>query len=128
MNIRNIDSTLAYNILANNDNSMLVDVRTPEEWAKIGVPKLAKNNLGFLTWRLPPDMSINKEFRAGFMSLIRDRMCFVFFLCRSGVRSLEALDFAVNIGYVNCYNIHDGFEGSGNNNGWKYNNLPWQII
>jgi rhodanese-related sulfurtransferase len=128
MNIKNIDSILAYNILVNNDNSLLVDVRTPEEWATIGIPKLVKNNLVFLTWRLLPDMSINKEFRTRFISLIQGKMYFVLFLCRSGVRSLEALSFAMNIGYVNCYNIYDGFEGSGNNNGWKYNNLPWQII
>jgi rhodanese-related sulfurtransferase len=128
MNIKNIDSILAYNILTNSDNSVLVDVRTPEEWARTGVPKLAANNLVLLTWRLLPDMSINKEFKASFISAISDKMCSVFFLCRSGVRSLEALNYVADRGYVNCCNIYDGFEGRSSNNGWKYNNLPWQII
>lgn len=51
----------------------------------------------------------------------------LYFLCRSGHRSLMAANFMANIGYKNCYNIIDGFEGNLQNKGWKQNNLPWQF-
>ncbi|ARD86528.1 sulfurtransferase [Rickettsia sp. MEAM1 (Bemisia tabaci)] len=38
-----------------------------------------------------------------------------------------AANFMANIGYKNCYNIIDGFEGNLQNKGWKQNNLPWQF-
>ena len=128
MSVESIDSFVAYNILKNNNNALLIDVRTSKEWKEVGIPKLEKNNLIFLTWRLLPNMSINTEFENKFISLVNDKMYFIFFLCRSGIRSLEATKFIMNIGYLNCYNVYDGFEGSNNKNGWKHNNLPWQII
>jgi len=57
------------------------------------------------------------------------RSLMIFFLCRSGYRSFIAANFIANIGYKNCYNISDGFEGNNRvlSKGWKQNNLPWQF-
>jgi len=132
MNINNISSFAAYDLLLeDHNNSILIDVRTSKEWQEIGVPKLEKNNLTLLSWRLLPNMIINKEFENKFVSLINDKMYFIFFLCRRGIRSLEAARFAMNIislDHINYYNIYDGFEGNVNGAGWKQNNLPWQIL
>jgi len=57
----------------------------------------------------------------------------IFSICRSGHRSQEAANYINKLGYKNCYNVSDGFEGYkdlGNHraqvNGWKYNLLPWK--
>lgn len=55
------------------------------------------------------------------------RSLLIFFLCRSGYRSFIAANFVANMGYKNCYNISDGFEGNNQDKGWKQNNLPWQF-
>jgi rhodanese-related sulfurtransferase len=57
----------------------------------------------------------------------------VYFLCRSGVRSLAAAQAAQAAGFPNSYNVADGFEGSpdgdghrGHLSGWKADGLPWR--
>ncbi|MGI4752342.1 MAG: rhodanese-like domain-containing protein [Janthinobacterium lividum] len=129
MLVQNICSKEAYNMLVSNNNTFLVDVRTEEEWKNVGVPSLSnKNNVIFLSWQLSPFMELNKDFEDKFLSIIDDKMSnIIFFLCRSGHRSLMAANFMANIGYKNCYNIIDGFEGNLQNKGWKQNNLPWQF-
>lgn len=129
MLVQNICSKEAYNVLISNNNAFLIDVRTEEEWKHVGIPNLSnKNNVIFLSWQLSPFMELNKDFENRFLSIIDDKMSnIIFFLCRSGHRSLMAANFMANIGYENCYNIIDGFEGNDQNKGWKQNNLPWQF-
>jgi len=57
----------------------------------------------------------------------------IYFLCRSGVRSLAAAKAAQEAGYAHVYNITDGFEGPvdatghrGTVSGWKASELPWR--
>ena len=56
----------------------------------------------------------------------------MFFLCRSGGRSLDAAIAVAAEGYNYCFNITGGFEGDIDEksqratiHGWKYANLPW---
>jgi rhodanese-related sulfurtransferase len=64
---------------------------------------------------------------------ILDKNSQIFFMCKTGGRSLDAAIFATEIGgYKNCFNITNGFEGDANENnqrgkinGWKALNLPW---
>ncbi|WP_016917638.1 rhodanese-like domain-containing protein [Rickettsia honei] len=123
MSVQNICSTKAYDMLISNDNAFLVDVRTREEWQQVGIPHLDnKNKVIFLSWQL------NKDFEDNFLSIVNDKIhAIIFFLCRSGHRSFIAANFITNIGYKNCYNISDGFEGNNQDKGWKQNNLPWQF-
>lgn len=129
MLVQNICSKEAYNMLIANNNTFLVDVRTEEEWKYVGIPSLSnKNNVVFLSWQLSPFMELNRDFEDRFLSIIDDKISnIIFFLCRSGHRSLMAANFMANIGYKNCYNIIDGFEGNLQNKGWQQNNLPWQF-
>ncbi|MFV0251694.1 MAG: rhodanese-like domain-containing protein [Rickettsia aeschlimannii] len=123
MSVQNICSTKAYYMLISNDNAFLVDVRTREEWQQVEIPHLDnKNKVIFLSWQL------NKDFEDNFLSIVNDKIhAIIFFLCRSGYRSFIAANFITNIGYKNCYNISDGFEGNNQDKGWKQNNLPWQF-
>ncbi len=50
------------------------------------------------------------------------------FICRSGVRSRIADKISIKVGFINVYNIHEGFEGIANFIGWKNNGLPWKVI
>ena len=57
----------------------------------------------------------------------------IYFLCRSGVRSVAAARAAQAAGFPHAYNIADGFEGPtdgeghrGKTAGWKAEGLPWR--
>lgn len=55
----------------------------------------------------------------------------VFFLCRSGVRSVAAAEAATAAGWTRSHNVLDGFEGPHGPDerrtvaGWKVSGLPW---
>ncbi len=127
MSTYNISSLNAYQLLQTDKRAVVIDVRTTEEWSR-GVPKVDIDQIFFLSWRLSPDMSLNKAFQANFMLKAYGKQDNILFLCRSGVRSFEAAQFvSANMGFMNCYNIIDGFEGGANGIGWKQNDLPWQV-
>ena len=39
-----------------------------------------------------------------------------------------AAKISIKVGFINVYNIHEGFEGIANFIGWKNNGLPWKVI
>jgi rhodanese-related sulfurtransferase len=128
MNVSNIACQHAYKILNESTDCFLIDVRTEKEWKEIGIPVIDSDNLILLTWRELPDMSINQEFVTKLESRIVDTNKHLLFICKSGGRSLEAANFAINLGYINCQNVLGGFEGRTDITGWKQNNLPWRLL
>jgi rhodanese-related sulfurtransferase len=57
----------------------------------------------------------------------------IYFICRSGTRSMAAAQAAKAAGYKHVFNIKDGFEGPpdarghrGGVAGWKADGLPWK--
>ena len=59
----------------------------------------------------------------------------LYFLCRSGVRSLAAAERAAAAGFVGCFNVAGGFEGHpdaqgrrGAVDGWQADGLPWTRV
>ncbi len=128
MQVQNISSLDAYYELDRLENRILIDVRSSSEWIEAGIPKLERSKLLLLSIYLSPNMLPNQEFINQCLTQIRNYSFELFFLCRSGRRSLEAANLLVN--YVNndCYNIVDGFSGNGSALGWKNNNLPWQSL
>ncbi|MDF2965739.1 MAG: pspE [Rickettsiaceae bacterium] len=131
MSIKNISSEQAWINLMKDESNVLIDVRTESEWHKIGKPKLQpqlQNELLLISWRVLPEMSVNPDFIETLKQHIKDKNTNIYFLCRSGARSFEAAAFAESNGYVNCFNIADGFEGSHFGLGWKSNNLPWEFL
>ena len=126
MNIQNVSTNEAYEILSSDKNSVLFDVRTHSEWQTVGFPhhdSLA-NNVHLLSIREEPDMTINFNFIKKVNTIleglfkIKDNLktsIKIFFICRSGKRSFQAASLLSCDGYENCYNIKEGFEGK---NGW----------
>jgi rhodanese-related sulfurtransferase len=138
--VQNITSKDILNNLKE-ENSILIDVRTKEEWDKIGIPDLSSINKSviFISWKLLPNMSINENFQFDLIDEIKkvtdaaESEINLFFLCRSGMRSMESALFMSDLEY-NCFNIEKGFEGDPDNegnraniNGWKFNNNPWKL-
>lgn len=142
MSVTEINSTDAFETLKNEKNSVLVDVRTFEEINFVGFvdPSNFENRMILLPWQLYPEMQENPDFSHILEESLKELNLFdkkeelkIFFMCRSGARSTSAGNYILNLGYKNCYNITNGFEGdlnSGNHrgkvNGWKASHLPWR--
>ena len=139
MSVKNVTAEYAFKNLTKK-TSILVDVRTNEELNFVGFPDLSSidKNPIFIHWRILPDMSINENFEPDLIDKIKEitdqkeSEIDLFFLCRSGARSMEAALFMSDLGY-NCFNIEKGFEGDldanskrSNINGWKFSNNPWR--
>lgn len=121
-------------------DSVLVDVRTRAEWSFVGVPDIASLNKKamLIEWKAFPTMETNAEFAAQVLdSLDGSAPSKIYFLCRSGVRSIAAAEtmnelFSAQGVSVECVNVLEGFEGDldssrhrGEINGWKSCGLAW---
>jgi len=107
--------------------AVLVDVRTDAEREWVGyVPGAVA-----IAWKQWPGMIPNPDFNTALLAAVPSNKPVVF-LCRSGVRSIDAARRATELG-LEAYNILDGFEGSpdangqrGHLNGWRNAGLPWR--
>ncbi len=141
MSVKQISPQDAFEELKKDQNAVLVDVRTFEEFNFVGFvnPSDFDNRMILLPWQLYPEMSENPNFAHSLeeslkqLALKNNTEVKIFFLCRTGGRSDAAAHFAVNHGYKNCHNIISGFEGDlnagtrrGQVNGWKASSLPWR--
>ncbi len=133
--VENISPTQVWDALRTDPDAQVVDVRTDAEWAYVGLPDLsaAGKQPVLIPWQLFPSMQVN----AGFVDHMKQAGLTpdhkIYFLCRSGVRSLAAARAAQAAGFPHAYNIADGFEGPpdedghrGTVAGWKAEALPWQ--
>lgn len=114
----------AWKLLEKKADTVLVDVRTPQEWEQIGLPDIANLNKDtiLLTWKMGlPSGEANSQFVSEFSRLHVALDTPVLLLCRSGGRSQAAACALTAAGYSRCFNISSGFEGRG---GWKDSGLP----
>ena len=116
--IKQIKSSDIKKFIEVNPNTVLLDVRTEDEWNTVGKPDT--KNLGiksyFITISQDPSFidsvkkSINKKEQ-------------VLVMCAAGGRSIIAANLLANEGY-NTLSISDGFSGNGQDPGWKNLGLP----
>lgn len=113
---------------------VLLDVRTPPEW-QAGAPDMEQtpSDCLHISWKTYPDYALNPQFAEQVAAEQISKDTPLFFLCRSGGRSLDAALAMTAAGYTHCYNIAGGFEGApnaqgqrGQTNGWKAAALPWK--
>jgi rhodanese-related sulfurtransferase len=134
----NVSSEEAWEGLSAEPESVLVDVRTRPEWAFVGIPDLGAigKEVVLAEWQSYPGMTAN----AGFVDLLAAELerrgvgpgTALYFICRSGVRSLAAAEAMAAAGFDRCFNVSGGFEGPldegrhrGVVGGWKAAGLPW---
>ena len=125
----------AFRVLSQ-EGGVLVDVRSLPEWQFTGTPDLAGTPASLLTvsWKTYPNFTVNPDFAAQLETALGGRKDVpLFFMCKTGGRSLDAAVAMTQLGYARCYNIAGGFEGDQNEqgqrsrkNGWKASNLPWK--
>ena len=120
-----VTPAVAWKILGEQNDAILIDVRTRAEWNYVGVPDLTglDKKPGLVEW----------QFVATLTGAVADKSTPLLFLCRSGVRSVAAAKAAAAAGYSTCLNVADGFEGPldphgkrGATGGWKATGLPWR--
>ena len=106
-------------------NSVLLDVRTKEEWSTIGKPDGEKIGLKtyFLSIQFGNERIFNENFIQEFKNLAINQDKNILIICRSGARSQFAAELLTKENYT-CVNISDGFEGNQENVGWKKCDLP----
>jgi rhodanese-related sulfurtransferase len=133
--VENIAPAQTWEALQRDPQAQLVDVRTDAEWTYVGLPDLvaAGKQPTLIPWQLFPRMAVNELFVAQMQEAGFTPEHHIYFLCRSGVRSLAAANAMREAGFPHVFNVADGFEGPpdgeghrGQIAGWKADGLPWR--
>ncbi len=124
--IKQIKSSEIKDFIQENSNTVLLDVRTENEWKSLGKPKAEDLNSKtyFVTvsqdlsnWQVPDqNFIVNVKKKIG-----KDKKILV--MCAAGGRSMIAANLLENEGY-SVLNVSDGYSGNSQDPGWKKSNLP----
>ena len=116
--INQIKSSEIKSFVKNNPKTVLLDVRTNDEWKTVGKPD--STSLGIKTFFI----TISQD--SGFIETIKkeiNKENQVLVMCAAGGRSIIAANLLQNEGYK-ANNVSDGFSGNGQDPGWKNFGLP----
>ena len=116
--IKQIKSSEIKKFLDRYPNTVLLDVRTEDEWNTVGKPDT--KNLGIESYFIT--ISQDPSFLENVKKNI-DKKKQVLIMCAAGGRSIVAANLLANEGY-NTLNISDGFSGNAQDPGWKNLGLP----
>ena len=126
-----VTPTEAYGLLLENPDVKLIDVRTSAERDWVGCVTLAPTQHAAVQWSLYPGGAPNPDFLAQ-LGQVAGKDAVLLFLCRSGVRSRHAAKLATENGFMQCFDILEGFEGNKDGEGhrktvggWCKAGLPW---
>ena len=130
-------------VQADPQNTVLIDVRTRAEYVFVGHP-VGAYNLPVKYFDAPVGkpgnkMVLNENFAKELAAKFDKEKTTFIFMCRSGGRSVDALNICVEAGYKadKLFNMVGGFEGGKIKNknsaydgkralgGWKNEGLPW---
>ncbi|MCW4351842.1 rhodanese-like domain-containing protein [Hoyosella sp. YIM 151337] len=124
----------AWELLRDNPQAVLVDVRTQAEWNYVGVPDIS--SLGKRTvlveWLKFPSGARNADFLHELTAAGITPEQPIVFICRSGQRSIGSAQLATSAGLGPSYNMLDGFEGALDEDGhrgkagWRALGFPWR--
>ncbi len=133
--VEDVSARQAWEALAADPDAQLVDCRTDAEWQYVGIPDLraVRKQVVLISWQYFPSGNVNRAF----VEELRDAGLTpeqkIYFLCRSGARSMSAALAARADGYAQVFNVADGFEGPPDHEGhrgavagWKAASLPWR--
>ncbi len=127
----------AYKILEEQNNAVLIDVRSTMEYTFVGHPL----NAIHVPLKEPPSWDMQPGFvetvRASLVAHMPDNDQLndvpMLMLCRSGQRSELAGEMLLKEGFTNVHNVLEGFEGDKDENGhrntingWRFHGLPWE--
>jgi rhodanese-related sulfurtransferase len=133
--VENVAPKQVWEALRRDPQAQLVDVRTDAEWNFVGIPDLgaAGKQAVLIPWQVYPTMQVNGDFTDHLRKAGLTPEHHLYFICRSGGRSMAAAQAAQQAGFSASYNVADGFEGPPNGDGhrgttagWKADTLPWR--
>ncbi|HEX3982668.1 MAG TPA: rhodanese-like domain-containing protein [Acidisoma sp.] len=133
--IEDVEPGKVWEALKADPAAQLCDVRTDAEWTFVGIPDLREiaRETVLIPWQIYPTMQRNASFLEHLRQAELTPETPIYFLCRSGARSLAAAEAAATAGFTQVYNVADGFEGPldqdghrGTVGGWKAMGLPWR--
>ena len=116
--IKQIKSIEIKQFIENNPKTVLLDVRTEEEWDTVGKPDT--KNFGIKSYFI----TISQD--SSFLESVKkniEKNENVLVMCAAGGRSIIAANLLANEGY-NTLNVSDGFSGNDQDPGWKNLGLP----
>ena len=120
--IKQIKSSDIKKFIQDNPNTVLLDVRTEDEWNTVGKPET--KDLGiksyFITISQDPSFIENVK-----NEINKDKQILV--MCAAGGRSIIAATLLSKEGYA-ALNVSDGFSGNNQDPGWKNSGLPLNKI
>lgn len=127
----------AWNLLQEDPQAVLVDIRSTMEYLFVGHPKGAV----LIPWIDEPEWTVNPHFVVDIRKLLLggiictpDQSCApIILICRSGKRSLEAGKKLLEAGFSQVFHVDEGFEGEldedhhrSTRGGWRFRGLPWE--
>ncbi|NOG32376.1 sulfurtransferase [Halomonas sp. TBZ9] len=138
----------AYNMIQQDDDALLIDVRDPieikftgfAEPTDIHVPWVLADRTQFdadaQTWPISRNTDFEAQIRSALEEHNAQENTPIIVMCRSGsTRSAPAADLIAEMGFSQVYSVSDGFEGGrlaeGDSagvrarNGWRNSGLPW---
>ena len=116
--IKQIKSSEIKKFLDSYPNTVLLDVRTEDEWITVGKPDTKSLGIKSFFITISQDPSFLESVKINI-----DKKKQVLVICAAGSRSIIAANLLENEGY-NTLNISDGFSGNGQDHGWKSSGLP----
>ena len=116
--VKQIKSSEIKKFVENNSNTVLLDVRTEDEWKTVGKPDTKGLGIKSFFITISQDSSFLDNVK---QSINKDNQVLV--MCAAGGRSIIAANLLSNEGYKTL-NVSDGFSGNGEDPGWKNLGLP----
>lgn len=128
---------LAYQLIQDDPQALLVDIRSTMEFLFVGHPTGAIH----VPWIDEPEWTVNPEFLTEIRKrLLGGAVCSpdegcapIVLICRSGKRSLEAGKALLEAGLPTVFHVDEGFEGELDEHhhrstlgGWRFRGLPWE--
>ena len=119
--IKQIKSSEIKKFIESNPDTVLLDVRTEDEWNAVGKPDTKDLGIKSFFITISQDPSFLESVKKNI-----DKKKQVLVMCAAGGRSIIAANILANEGY-NTFNISDGFSGNDQDLGWKNSELPYII-
>ncbi len=116
--IKQIKSSEIKKFVESNPDTVLLDVRTEDEWNTHGKPDTKDLGIKSFFITISQDPSFLESVKKNI-----DKKKQVLVMCAAGGRSIIAANLLVKEGY-NTLNVSDGFSGNDQDPGWKYLGLP----
>ena len=116
--IKQIKSSEIKKFIKSNPDTVLLDVRTEDEWNTVGKPNTKDLGIKSFFITISQDQSFLDKVKENINKKNK-----VLVICAAGGRSIIAANLLANEGYT-ALNVSDGFSGNAQDPGWKNLGLP----